>query len=323
MTGLSLRIDERQEAHLVGVKGTVEAAPRSKTTVLGTLVDTRAVVDPAVAIAIEVDLPGQQPVNFDFAMSSDLSNWSPLARKVIFRTDADPKAPLTESVALPAIDLHHRFVRISWSSSSRLLSPVSIRTATITTAKAGSPERIAVETTPPYLKTPRDIEFSLPTAMPVAAVRILPSADDGIVPVRLFGRNGPEERWSPLASGTVKAPADQRGDTFEIGGGDAFRTFRIEADKRTAGFSRPPRLTLLFQPLDLVVAFNRTPPFTLAAGLSNAGNSYLTTQEILADRPRIRVADLPSARVGAPAGAAPRLKLRPPDEHRGQLILCG
>lgn len=320
LTGVSLRIDERQEAHLVGVKGTVQPAPHGDTTVLGTLVDTRAIVDPAVAIAIDVELPRQQPVSFDFTTSDDLSNWSPLARKVIFRTDADPKALLTETVALPAVDLHHRYVRIGWSSSSRLLSPVSIRTATITTAKAGSPERVAVETTAPYVKSPRDIGFSLPTAMPVAAVRIQPSADDGIVPVRLFGRNAPEESWSPLASGTINAAADQRGDTFEIGGG-ALRTFRIEADKRTAGFSKPPRLTLLLQPLELVVAFNGTPPFTLAAGLSGAENSYLTAREILADRPRTRIADLPSARVSAPAGPAPRLELSPPDEHRGQRLL--
>ena len=47
-------------------------------------------------------------------------------------------------------------------------------------------------------------------------------------------------------------------------------SFRVEADSRTAGFSAVPKLDLLFDPVELLVALSGTPPYRLAVGQASA-----------------------------------------------------
>lgn len=132
-----------------------------------------------------------------------------------------------------------------------------------------------------------------------------------LVPVRIFGRNAPDQDWAPLGGGVVRGGGVE---PIRLEGA-AFSDYRIEADRRTTGFAMPPRITLLFEPMQLVVLFSGKPPYTLAAGAADADNRYLAVAEMIPNYRPGAIAALPVATVRAPA-PAPVLALASGDDDR-------
>ncbi|MDE2597036.1 MAG: DUF3999 family protein [Sphingomonadales bacterium] len=245
---------------------------------LAALLDTRVLEQPVVAVTLDADLPAGQPVTFTAEASDNLKDWTFLADKVLFHP-ADAVAPLgPDRIDLPGQPLKGRYLRISWSGEAG----VTIRSAQVTTATAAPVPRIAIATSGAALDTPHELRFDLPAGTPPAAIRVTEAAPDGILPVQLYGRNNREQPWTLLGAGTVRQDARAGGNLIDTSG-SAFVSFRLEADKRTSGFSATPRLELLYAPVTLLAAFNGAPPYTLAAGNKAATEVWLARQEVAPD----------------------------------------
>lgn len=293
---ISLTIDDSKSARVVGLDTSITAA---KTEVVAVLLDTRALTEPATFLTFGAELPKAQPVIFTIASSADLKSWEQIAETVLFRDGG------TRSIALPSTDLHGRYVRVSWSTDVPLASPLNIKSATLTVSKLGQPKRITAATTGLVQIDARDLRFSLPFKAPLAGLLISQTAQDGLIPVRLYGRNDAEASWIPLTGTTVRQT--QNAENLLEFGDPVMAFYRITADSRTAGFSAPPRIELSFIPAELLVQFSGHPPYTLAAGTKDAPVTYLTRAEI-APGAALRLATMPQAKmIGA---VAPIVSLR-------------
>ncbi|MFD2498961.1 DUF3999 family protein [Rhizorhabdus histidinilytica] len=252
----------------------------------------------------------QQPVRFTVETSADLADWTPAGGKILYRREGDRVGALgPEAIPLDDLDLKGRYLRVTWTSPQRLLAPVELRGATIGVARRlDADDRPAIATSPPRRIDAHDIRFTLPRPAILGAVAIAPAAGEMLVPVTLSGRNAPDQPWTPIGSGSLRAGSSA---PVELSGG-AFSDYRIEADRRTAGFAATPRLTLLFEPARLAVLFDGKPPYTLAAGAAGAESRYLAIGELVPGyRPGAEDA-LPRATVAA--AAAPMLSLAQPDD---------
>jgi hypothetical protein len=127
-------------------------------------------------------------------------------------------------------------------------------------------------------------------------LRVTGAPADGVVPVRLYGRNPGRDTWSALAAATL---SPERGaSTIELPAAP-MAGYKIEADRRTAGFSAAPRVELLFDPVELLVALSGTPPYRMAVGQPGARPKFLTLTEIAPADASVDLARLPRATVAS------------------------
>jgi hypothetical protein len=280
VTGVSLRIDERQRASVVRVDGTPQAAGHPQ--LLGVLLDARDIHGPASALSLDVDIPAGQPVTFTIERSTDLNDWQPLTEKVLYRTSDRTGAM---SIPFPEQSLQDQYLRIMWTASSRLLSPVAINSARVVTQgnpSSSVPPRAHLAI--PTSNDPRLIEFTIPFGARVSALQIRAKGEDTIVPIRILGRNRQEDAWTPIASGSVsRITRDRRTFTnpeFDMGE-SRFRTIRIEADARTPGFTAPPAIAALLAPVRIIFLASGPAPFTLAVGKADAQSVFLPAADLM------------------------------------------
>lgn len=301
-SGLSIRIEDNRVARVVTVDSS--AAPANDTAPpSAVLLDTHALREPANAIALDADIPVGQPITLTLLSSTNLKDWEPLAEKVLFRP-ADGMALLGGGkVALPAVDLHDRYVAISWGRASGVV----LKGASAITSVLAPPARIAVATRAVPLADAHELRFDLPDIARLAAIRLTETGPDGIIPVKLYGRDHVEDPWTPLAAATLRPGTV--GNLIDLSG-PPMASYRLEADSRTAGFSAAPKVELLFDPIELLVALSGTPPYRLAAGQANAPAAFLTLTEIAPQVNLAKLAGLPQARLAAPSGPPPLVALQ-------------
>ncbi len=306
LDGLQLRIEERQGQRVVQLSTATGSASTATPKVLGALLDAREVKTPVVAIVLDVDLPTGQPITFNLQASKDLKNWRQVAETVLFKTDAASLG--TSTIELPAQDLSGHYLRVTWPGVSSQLPGVTLRSATLTTAVAGSVlTRVQAAVAPPALVNPHEFSFNLPFATPVAALRIDPVGSNTLVPVRVLGRNDRSQPWAALAS-TVVYKLTTGGKTQSNGPvelmGAATREIKIEADKKTPGFAAAPEVSVLFDPVQLVFLANGAGPFTLAVGAANLSSAYLPLPSLMPGYQSGQENKLPLATLEA-SGAGP------------------
>ena len=314
--GAVLSIEDRDGGRVVRVTRTRAGADGTAT--LGTLFDTRGIDDPAHSLRLDAGFPVQQPVNFQVDTSRDLKDWTPLASKILYRAADRADALGPEAIPLDKADLRGRYVRVTWSSPSRLLAPVVVRGATLVTARPLEGARPRIATSPVRRVDAHDLRLSLPHGSDLAALRILPKAGEMIVPLRVFGRNAPDQDWAPLGAGTLR----QDGATIELSGG-VYAQYRIEADRRTPGFLAEPAVELVFTPAQLVALFNGKPPYSLAAGTVAAEDRYLAIDELMPGWRPGAEARLPVAKIAATPGAVVTLAAADSGFDRRKALLWG
>ncbi len=244
------------------------------------LLDSRTLALPVVGLELAASLPKQVPVTFALETSADLKIWEPLAEKVLLRPGNDPEVLGTARIALSAVSLKDRYVRVSWDAAT----DVTVSGAKLFEAVERQPARVELETSGAKLSGAHELRFAPQIAVPIAAVKLEMAGQDGIVPVELFGRNDRTEPWGLLARGTLRQGEGQL--SLELSGSTT-REYRILADRRSAGFSKEPRINLAVTPITLFAAFNGEGPFNLAVGHPDAKPAYFdpadlgTTSELL------------------------------------------
>ena len=299
---ISVRLDHEGRARVAEVEGAgarTDQAVGDDAAQVGALVDARGVSGTAEALVIDVELPAGQPVHFAVEASGDLANWRRLGERVLYRAPGTPA--VGEAIPLGSADLAGNYLRIGWRADSRLLSPVAVRRASLTSRADGGGAEVAVEAALPA-PAPHAIDFAVPFATPLSAVRIALAPGEPPLPVRVLGRNAGEEPWRPLGEG-VAAP----GGTRIALDGAAVRAMRLEADRRTAGFARTPAFSFAFPRREVLFVAAGPPPFTLAAGREGAADVFLPSASVAGGREAPPMATVESR-------AAPRLTLSPPDE---------
>ena len=310
-SGAELVIEEYGGTRVVRLTGPAKGG-EAEPVVLGVLLDAHAIADPVRSLTLDARWPAQQPVNFIVEMSGDLRHWTPLGGRILDRKTADPAGAIGgEAIDLGEADIRNRYLRVRWTSPSRLLGPVTVGGATLITAHPMGGDRPAIDIAEPRRADAHELRFGFDHALAPAGLRITPTGGEMLVPVRVFGRNAPDQDWTPLGAGVVRSGAS---DPVRLEG-TAFSDYRIEADRRTAGFATAPRIALLFEPMQLLVLFNGKPPYTLATGTNKAENRYLAVDELIPDYQPGAVAALPIATVRSPV-AAPVLALASDDEDR-------
>ena len=276
---VSLRVDDQGRARVAQVDGKVAGAG-GRSIVLGALFDARAIVGTARALALDVAVPAAQPVTFVVEASRDLSVWRPVGEKVVYRAaagsaGADATIPLSA-----AID--RDYLKVTWRLGSRALAPVAVRQAVLLSRPSDPGAGVVADATLPALRDAHDLTFVIPFRTPIATIRIVPRGDDVVVPVRILGRDDAEQPWTLLGTGIATRPAGGAATAAIAIGSGAYRTLRIEADARTAGFTTPPSIRFGFAAGDLLFLAAGPAPFTLAAGRAGGGSGYLVPAILMA-----------------------------------------
>jgi hypothetical protein len=294
-SGVSVRIEDGGRSVAVDAAQALASSER-----LAVLIDTRALTDPAESIAFTADLPPQVPVNLTVESGSDLRAWDYLGEKVLYR--AAEGQPLLAAARLPlhGADLRDRYIRISW----RAAPGVAVSGAEVTTTRQRPPERTALATRGGVLADAHNLTFRPALAAPIAAMKVSQTGPDGLVPVKLYGRDGAEQPWVLLAEGTVRQ--NDKPALLELAG-VAMREYRLEADSRSAGFSSAPRLDLLLDPVTVIAALNGVEPYRLAIGNAEAAPAALPVGQLVEPA---KIAGLPVARTGG-NGLPPVIDLAP------------
>lgn len=256
------------------------------------LLDNRALDEPVVGLDLDIDLPAQSPITFTLEVSNDLKSWDLLAEKVLF-SPAKGQMPLGGArIALPGSDLTQRYLRLSWKTQAG----VTLRGAALETAKAAPVPSIALASTGAVQDDAHNLRLSLSTPAPLTGIELASRRADGMVPVRLYGRQAQERPWQPLAAATLRG--DDRPARFDLPG-STFRQYKVEADQRSGGFSAPPAVTVHLQPMVLLGAFNGEAPYRLVAGNAAAEGKYFTPADLTDGK--VQASDLPFAKLAPSA----------------------
>jgi hypothetical protein len=311
VTGVSLRIDDRQRTSVVRVDGTPQRADASQ--LLGVLLDTRRISDPVSGLVLDLAIPPGQPVTFTIESSADLKTWQTHAEKVIYRAGGQSEQ---ETIGFPAQELQGDYLRVTWQASSRLLSPVAVRSAeAVTTRNSRTDQAPRVVLLVPAPKDRHAIEFTVPFVAAMQALEIEPGGADTVVPIRILGRNQNEQPWAPVTSGSLFRVTGQGGSranpAFDLHGA-RWRTLRVEADERSAGFAAAPKFAARLEPVELVFLATGSAPYTLVAGKVGAASTLLPLNDLLQANGSSANASLPLA--ATPTGPDPVLTLAPPQQ---------
>lgn len=276
VTGVSLRLDGAGTARVAQVDGTPSDRPAEAIT-LGVLLDTRAVAGSADTLTLDADVPRAQPVTFTVEASADLKDWRSLGEQVVYRTAATAGIALKLRSAV----LDDDYLRVTWRAASRLLAPVTIRKAALLMQPAAAASVSIIASLPP-LADAHAVEFAWPSASVLDTLEIVPTGNDLIVPVRVFGRDDREQPWTLIGSGTaVRASAGATPSRGIALNGRAYRTVRIEADQRSTGFTSPPAVRLGFSSRAILFLAAGKPPYILTNGRANAPDVYLPAEALM------------------------------------------
>ena len=281
---LSVRVDQQEGRLSIQTEG-----HKAQTSESAVLFDTRKIKDTAVSIALDAALPPQRAVTISISAGSDLKTWEPLAEQVFFRTGAGSQLLGGNRITLPPVTLKGRYLRASWTGAPE----ARIAAADLATSSLPVHPPVSIALRGLALSDSHSMVFDLPTAAQPKALRVRMAGADGVVPVRLYGRENGEAPWQLIAMASLRQGG--AGALMDTGTSWA-RTFRLDADSRSAGFSRPPEIALLFDPVLVAAAFNGDGPYRLAVGNPDASPRLFALSE-LANGP----APLAEARVtGAP-----------------------
>jgi len=266
------------------------------------LIDTREVVLPVAGIELDATVPRGVPVTFSLAWSEDLKTWTPITDKVLLRPGNDPDLLGQPRIALPAVSLRNRYVRVSWAAGPE----IAVKGATVFEAVERQPGRVDIDTQGATLSNPHEMRFAPQIVAPISAFKLEMTGPDGIVPIELYGRNSTAEPWGLLARATLKQ--GEGPVTLELSGA-TLAEYRIVADRRSAGLSQVPKVTIAVEPVTLLAAFNDQGPFNLAVGHRDAKPAYFSPADLGKPSDLLRAWRRP-AEVQT-AGDAPVIQLAP------------
>jgi hypothetical protein len=302
---VTIRIDNSTTAQSVGVETAGSGASANGG---AALIDVRKIEHPVFAIDVKADLPKQKPVTVVLEASENLKDWQTLGEKVLLRPGGEPTLLGTSMIEFPATSLRNHYVRARWDAAG-----VKLLGASASSAKASQPQLLAIPASSAAFVNAHEVRFDLPLVANPHAIRLTQTAPDGVIPLTLSAQEDQTQDWRMVSLATSRQQG--RAALLTLPTQNA-RAYRIEADKRTSGFSAVPKIELLYQPKELLVAFNGVPPYTLRAGNAGAsGTSFLDLNQIV---PNGVPQDIKTAKVEV-AQVMPVISIAPGEEGGAKL----
>lgn len=275
VAGVSLRVDADGSVQVLSAQGVPNTAG---SVLLAILLDARQLSGTATSLLLDAEVPASQPVTFTVEASSDLVTWRWLGQTAAFEPGA---SPIAVEVPLRASDVRSEWLRVTWSATPRLIAPVTVRGATLTTRRPSAD--VLVEANLAGASRGGAWQFSLPFAAPVSSIGLMTTQAEVIVSYRLLGRTAPEQAWTLLGTTVAR----------QLGAGEAsrivlhrtdLREFRVESEREGAGFTAAPRLQLGLAPHTLVFAAAGPGPYTLAVGRAGDSAAFLPSGVLHAEQ---------------------------------------
>jgi hypothetical protein len=270
-----------------------EAAPQSA------IFDTRAARLTMDALQVHAQLPEGRIVSLELSTSTDLANWTPLAVPGrLYRFDgASQIANDTLRLAMP-VSLEGRFLRVDWTGQDG----VQVQEVTGLAHPAGTPPRVVAD-----LPAPRAdggaLEWELPFATPMAALRISASHANTLVPVRVLARDRADQPWREAARGVVwrvGAPGQEAlNPPLLLPGVRTQHLLRLEATQAVDLAAAQLQVRAEFAPVEMVFVASGTAPFQLAAGRADTPSAALPLATLAPALGGRRADEIALASVGA------------------------
>ncbi|HKX41373.1 MAG TPA: DUF3999 family protein [Burkholderiaceae bacterium] len=228
--------------------------------------------------------PAEFSALFDLASSDDLRSWRPGGAGQVVALQSGG-VPLTQ----PNVTLAPgtgRFVRLVWADAAT--APALSGAQAVTTRRDRVARDAPVELTFAAQRAAasnngsaaRALDFDLGGVLPVAALALQwNGAGTQIAPVRLQGRNGPDDPWRELG-GAVFYRVARTGSVSEsppFALRTEVRFVRVTPDERAAALDAAQTRLRVRAPLaHLVFASQGQPPYRLQVGAADASSSALT-----------------------------------------------
>jgi Protein of unknown function (DUF3999) len=274
-TGVALGIDQQGRVQIVPVDGAVSSDVKT-TKVVGALFDARGQTGFAERLSLTITTPEGQPVTLTVEASEDLKTWSALGDRVIYRRPGEGSVSRDEVVELRGPLKGNTQLRVTWRSDTPLLAPIVLGKAALASRRAAIAMNKSVTANLPPLLDGYMLEFAVPFVTPIQTIAIDVKGGEGLLPVTILGRNNKEEPWTLLGQGSASkgaAPIKLNGQSKAV--------IRIEADRRTSGFTASPVIRFGLASPQIAFVTTGTPPFTFAAGRASAPDVFLSLQSIM------------------------------------------
>lgn len=297
----ALRVVERNGTRTVEWQSTQNAPQPATSQVIGALLDTRNLPADwhASSISLNADTADGELQHIVIDTSSNLTDWQTVVPDAVITQLSLPNQTLSQStVELPNINLHNRYLRISW----HMPNAVKMHSANlIGSNQIAQTKHELVQIEPVRNSSNTSSNFGFSQATHITGIE-LQSKTNGLLPVQVLGRSAPEAPWQSLASGTV-FQLTQNGTT-SVNGAFIFDAniseLRIDALNNT---KLPADLTasIRTQPQQLAFIHSGTPPYALHIGANPANIAPLNIVQLM---PNYHVGDesaLPFASVSANA----------------------
>ncbi|WP_408015442.1 DUF3999 family protein [Sabulicella rubraurantiaca] len=265
-TGVSLRLGADGSVQVVPANGDFDTAG---SVLLAILLDARQLSGTATSLLIDAEVPASQPITFTVEASSDLMTWRWLGQSTAFEPGA---SPIAVQVPLRASDVRGAWLRVTWSAIPRLLAPVTVRDAMLTTRRPSAD--VLVEANLAGASGGAAWQFSLPFTTAVRSIGLMTTQAEVIVPYRLLGRAAPEQAWTLLGTAVARQPGAGEVSRIVLHRTD-LKEFRVESERTGVAFTAAPRLQLGLAPHMLVFAAAGPAPYTLAVGRAGDSAAFL------------------------------------------------
>lgn len=277
-----------------GAAGTADA---TATRLPSVLLDTRGDPHTITALHLQATLPANTLVHLTLASSADLAQWTPVAvQGPVFRFEG-AGAPSQQTLELKQpLRLQGRYLRLGWDAQTG----VQVQGVSgIVAQTLAAPSRIHAPLPAGMADGSTAMDWPLPFATPLAALRLSTTQDNTLVPVRILGRNDATQPWRLLAQGVLfRLGSDSPGAVnppIPLGGASV-RHLRVEALQGMPLPNSNLQATAEFEPVQLAFLASGTGPFELAVGRAHTPAAAVHASLLSAVVPG-KLQDLPQAEI--------------------------
>lgn len=264
----------------------------------GWLLDASAIEAPLVRLNLSWSGAEEGFQRFAIEASDDLQHWRSWGEGQVARLSFADERIDQRQVELPG--QRARYLRLLWHSPQQApeLDVVTLRSR----SQASSPAPL-VWSEPVQAHTDGEGRYAwhLPQALPLERLRITLDEPNTLAPVWIEARVGDKDAWRALASGVLyRLPQDGREvvqDELALPSWPV-RQLRLKVDSRGGGLGQQaPSAAFAVRAAQLVFLARGEPPYSLAAGRSEATSAALPISTLIPDYSARRLAALPLARV--------------------------
>ncbi len=284
LSGLRLRIEERQGTRIVSVDSEAKSAgvgaPNHMVKQIGALVDARSIVGRLDYLIVDADLPSSEPVLLTVSASSDLKSWRTLAdASPVFKFAGD-SAPSNMRISLAGASIEKEYLRITWSGQG-VTALKGVQLAQMPAVAPPTRVELPLETK----SVNNELTITVPFSTPLHALAIRAGNANSLVPIRVYGRSRAAEPWRLLGSTVVYRIQGGASESFNPPmdlRGVSIHELRFEAERNPSALtSAALTVAAVVNPVEIVFLTAGASPYTLAVGRPHTAAAALPLNSVI------------------------------------------